>query len=267
MSVDFVGGTTPVLDIPVLPYIGVPLVTEAEAGNLADALSQSNVAPKEGDAVLQPAEKTQNILVDEGEILEQEAPAKPELVLDIERIAEISATTAAPGTSVIALEVEAEPSFTYEPIMPGEEGGGYIDVYEPVINVPEGFDPEHHYATEFILDVATGVFTIHLHFSTDPLDYQLAGSAALMSLDGMGQQTIDLGLGDVLPANAPANGSRCTVTITKTTTQNSSSSSFSFKSGVVNYTHNSGGSSVTTTRSYSYEGQLKNGRCVAVNGR
>jgi hypothetical protein len=92
-------------------------------------------------------------------------------------------------------------------------------VYEPIINVPEGFLPEHHYATEFILDMATGVFTIHLYFSTDPIDFQVSGSTSLISpVDGMGQQSIDPHFGDVSPSSTPGNGSRCTITITKTTT-------------------------------------------------
>ncbi|HEY0149372.1 MAG TPA: hypothetical protein VGB70_10260 [Allosphingosinicella sp.] len=121
---DNLSGTASVVDIPVLPFVGEPILLEAGGANLDDALAQLNVTSDEGGAVLQPTGDTQDIVVDESGILDQEATAKPELVLDMERIAEVSAATAALSAAVIDLDGEPEPYFTYEPIMPGDDGGG-----------------------------------------------------------------------------------------------------------------------------------------------
>jgi hypothetical protein len=167
------------------------------------------------------------------------------------------------------LDDEIMPAFTYDPNMPSDDAGGHIDIYEPAIYVPEGFVADDLYELEFILDQSTGVLTINLYFSTDPLDHQgsLSGFSdpELIGMNGFLTEPI---LGDLSPEqNGPANGSRCTVTITKTTTTTSPSSSFTFLGGLVNYTSNSGGSSTTTTKTYTVEGVLVNGRCLAKSGR
>lgn len=183
--------------------------------------------------------------------------------------AENSAMNAVPGHGV--LDDSAEPSFIFydsDPLGDGV-GGGYIEISEPLVFAPEGFTADDLYAVELILDPITGVLTINLCFSKDPLDFQvLEASLSGSSAAEMVSSAFDLGLGDLSPTDAgPAAGSKCTVSITKTTTQTSGSSSWSFKVGVANYTSNSGGTSTTSTMTRTYEGTLVNGRCVVRNGR
>lgn len=162
------------------------------------------------------------------------------------------------------------PAFTYEPDMPSDDpGSGYIEVYEPVIYVPDGFVEEDLYAVEFILNESTGELTINFLFSTDPLDHQSSEYASLTSEEiSTGLPKPGLGVEDISPEQAgQVNGSKCTVTITKTTTQHSGSSSWSIKVGVGTYTSSSGSSSTTTTTTRTYEGTLINGRCMVRDGR
>lgn len=227
MSFDNVGGTTLLLDNQVLSCVGDTIALVGDGPQLADALALSNVTPKDGGAILQP------------------------------------------GDDASDLDDDLLPAFsTYEPDMPVDDGGGgYIEVYEPTIYVPEGFVADDLYAVEFILDASTGVLTINLLFSTDPLDHQMAVSASLNSFGtATDALTMDLGVGDILPTQAgQAAGSKCTVTITKTTSTTSPSSTVSLFGGI--WGHSTGSTTETTTRTVTVEGRLVNGRCVATTER
>jgi hypothetical protein len=155
------------------------------------------------------------------------------------------------------------PAFTINPDMPSDDGGGggYFEINEPVINVPEGFAAADLYATELILDPMTGVLTMKLYFSTDPLDFQALRLSPM--LDSLSSQ---FELGPDSLAQQQANGSKCVVTVTKTTTTTSGSSSFSILFGLWTWTSNSGGTSSTTTTTVTLEGVLVNSRCFINRG-
>lgn len=181
--------------------------------------------------------------------------------------AENSAIIASAGGDV--LDDSAEPFFIfYDPDpLSDVSGEGHIEVYEPFVLAPEGFTADDLYAVELILDPITGVLTINLWFSKDPLDFQGSEASPTSSpASEMGSPAFELGLADLSEADAaPAPGSKCTVSFSKTTTQTSPSSSWSVKVGVANYTSSSGSTSTTTTTTYTVEGYLVNGRCVAKN--
>ena len=132
------------------------------------------------------------------------------------------------------LEGTGDPSLTFYVDTPTDDVGGHIEVSEPAIYVPEGFVADDLYAIEFVLDPYTGVLTISLHFSTDPLDHQ---SAMGTSSDLVGAESAVLAFGsdpsDLLAEQA-GNGSRCTIVLTKSTTQTSSSSTVTFLFGLIN---------------------------------
>lgn len=160
-------------------------------------------------------------------------------------------------------------SSSFELDTPIDDGCGYIAISEPTIYVPEGFDVDDLYAVEFILDSTTGVLTINLLFSTDPLDFQMGmiGSLSAMALvsDNL---IIGSDFGDISAAQAaPTSGSRCTVTLTKTVTQTSPTSSVTLFGGLVSFTMTSGTTTTTTTKTISVEGQMVNGRCVVVGDK
>lgn len=181
--------------------------------------------------------------------------------------AENSAVIANPGGAV--LDDSAEPFFIfYDPDPVGDVSGeGYIEIYEPLVFAPEGFTADDLYAVELILDPVTGILTINLWFSKDPLDFQVSEASPSSSpTSEMGSPALELGLADLSEADAaPAPGSKCTVSFSKTTSQTSPSSSWSIKVGVANYTSSSGSTTTTTTTTYTVEGYLVNGRCVAKN--
>lgn len=242
MSFDNVGGTTPVLDTQVLTYIGDCEPFPSEGSDLSAAIA----------ALTQSGEGASPILHSTENSMEFGAGADP----------------ADTGVATVGdLDDDVTPVNLFYLDEPTDDGGGggYFEVSEPVIYVPEGFTVNDLYATEFVLDTTTGIVTINLCFSTDPADFQIAGSTLTSPLAPMAS-TIDFGLDGPSPLQQ-GNGSKCVVTITKTTTTTSGSSSFTFLGGLVNYTSNSGGSSTTTTKTLTMEGILRNGRCVLTNGR
>lgn len=218
MSFDHVGGTTALLNNPVLVYADGLIATAADGPSLEHALALRGSSSSEVDAVLQ--------------------------------------------SDGSGLEGTGDPSFTFYVDTPTDDVGGHIEVSEPAIYVPDGFVADDLYAIEFVLDPYTGVLTISLHFSTDPLDHQ---SAMGTSSDLLGPASTVLASGsdpaDILAEQA-GNGSRCTIVLTKSTTQTSSTSTVTFLFGLINYTSNSGGSTTTMTRTITVEGTMRNGRCV-----
>jgi hypothetical protein len=165
------------------------------------------------------------------------------------------------------LDVTEDPSFIFYVDTPSDDAGGHIEVSEPTIYVPEGFVADDLYAIEFVLDQSTGVLTISLHFSTDPLDHQLAMGTS-SDLVGAASTGLVFGSdpGDLSPEQAgPGNGAKCTIVLTKTTTQTSPTSTVTFFFGLMNYSSNSGSSTTTSTKTITVEGNMINGRCV-VNG-
>jgi hypothetical protein len=223
MSFDNVDGTSPVLVTSGFSYIDSAIPQVEQGASLGHVLGLLEADRGENDLVLQPT----------ADAFDLDGDVDPLLI-------------------------------NYEPDMPTDGGGGgNIEVYEPAIYVPAGFVADDLYAVEFILDSLTGVLTINLLFSTDPLDHQsslLASSSLLAPLSDA--FVIDPDFDDPTAMQAPANGSRCTVVLTKTTTSNSGSSSVSFLGGLISYTVNSGSSSTTTTTTITVEGQMVNGRCV-----
>jgi hypothetical protein len=225
---DIIGGTAPILELQALPYVGDHVSIETPL-SLIDALSMPVVAPGESREVLE----------------------------DIQKIRD---------TSEGNREEEPELSFIFLNPDVITNDGGYIEIYEPVIYVPEGFDADDLYAVEFVLNEITGLMTISLYFSSEPRDLLAAADASLASSASLlGLLPLEPGLGDVSPLQA--GGSKCTVTLTTTTTQTSGSSTVSFMGGLVNYTTSAPTSTRTTTKTIAVEGTMVNGRCVVSGDR
>lgn len=264
MSFDIVGGTSPVLEIPVLPYVGDPAaLTEGDA-ELAQALALLNAAPGEEGAILEPDAAAESDLAADGEAPDVQGATA---ALQPEPHAGLTEDQAAAAALGLVLGDVDEPAplgtFYYDDQLDPGTGGGYVEVTEPPFYAPDGFYGEDLYAVEFVHDAATGLLTIYLHFSTDPLDFAAPGESTVsyspLATDGLAM-TPEVGL--VSPVEAGNPGSRCTVTITRTTTQNSGSYTVNFNTGVLNGSRTSPSTSTTTTTSVMVEGTLVNGRCV-----